>query len=195
MQTSTQDLHEKFEPNPDAQVLTGHSKDLCPGVSKDVDYEPYPEQSVSISPDHENIMKHVLNLYGGSASEEDMQVYDTKSIYDDPFSYCDTRYKIAGQWWGLPMAFASLKTLKTQVVKDTDEEIVFKLRHEYTLKGIGASRAVDSLVSLALDTDGKVRYHKDMWNEKDYSHEGLGKVFKKMNGDFLTGITKPPNTL
>lgn len=93
------------------------------------------------------------------------------------------------------MAFASLKTLKTEVVKDTNEEINFKMRHEYTFKGIHASRAVDSLVSLGLDGEGKVRYHKDMWNEKDYSHEGLGKVFKKMNGDFLTGITKPPKTL
>ncbi|KAJ4388588.1 hypothetical protein N0V93_006046 [Gnomoniopsis smithogilvyi] len=195
MQPSTKDLHDKFEPKPDTQALTGNSKETPHGVSKSVDYEPHPDKSVSISPDHKKIMTHILNLYGGSASEEDMQVYDTKSIYDDPFSYCDTRYKIAGQWWGLPIAFASLKTLKTEVVKDSDEEVVFKLRHEYTLKGIGVSKAVDSLVSLGLDQDGKVRYHKDMWNEKDYSHEGLGKVFKKMNGDFLTGITKPPQTL
>lgn len=93
------------------------------------------------------------------------------------------------------MAFASLKTLKTEVVKDTNEEIIFKMRHEYTFKGIHASKAVDSLVSLGLDGQSKVRYHKDMWNEKDYSHEGLGKVLKKMNGDFLTGITKPPKAL
>jgi hypothetical protein len=28
------------------------------------------------------------------------QVYAEKAIYDDPWSYCDTRYKIAGQWYG-----------------------------------------------------------------------------------------------
>ncbi|CAN8100032.1 unnamed protein product [Discula destructiva] len=195
METSTQDLHDQFEPKPDAQALTAHSNNLPHSVSKDADYEPHPDNSVSISPAHETIVKHILNLYGGSASEEDMQVYDTKAIYDDPFSYCDTRYKIAGQWWGLPIAFSALKTLKTEIVKDTDQEIVFKLRHEYTMRGLGASKAVDSLVSLGLDGQRKVRYHKDMWNEKDYSHEGLGNVFKKMNGDFLTGITKPPKTL
>ena len=27
-----------------------------------------------------------------------------------------------------------------------------------------------------------VRYHKDQWNEKDYTHTGLGALFKKMNG-------------
>jgi hypothetical protein len=27
---------------------------------------------------------------------------------------------------------------------------------------------------------------QDMWNEKDYSHEGLGKIMKELNGDHLT---------
>jgi hypothetical protein len=65
---------------------------------------------------------------------------------------------------------------------------------------------------LTLDGDGKVRYHKvrykmelrwvvandtlqDMWNEKDYSHEGLGKIMKELNGDHLTKITQPPEDL
>jgi hypothetical protein len=34
-----------------------------------------------------------------------------------------------------------------------------------------------------------------MWNEKDYSHEGLGKIMKELNGDHLTKITKPPAEL
>ena len=53
-------------------------------------------------------------------------------------------------------------------------------RHEYTLKGLPIGRKVDSLISLGLDADGKVRYHKDMWNEKDYSHDGFGKLVKKL---------------
>lgn len=73
MQTSTQDLHDEFEPNPDAQALTSRSGNTPQNVSKDVDYEPHPENSVSMSPEHEKVMKHILNLYGGSASEEDMQ--------------------------------------------------------------------------------------------------------------------------
>ena len=45
-------------------------------------------------------MDSICRLYSGSASEEDMQVYAEKAIYDDSWSYCDTRYKIAGQWYG-----------------------------------------------------------------------------------------------
>ncbi|PSN64214.1 hypothetical protein BS50DRAFT_590055 [Corynespora cassiicola Philippines] len=54
------------------------------------------------------------------------------------------------------------------------------------------SKAVDSLVTLTMDAEGKVKYHKDMWNEKDYSHEGLGKAMNHLNGDHSKEINKPP---
>jgi len=87
---------------------------------------------------------------------------------------------------------ATSRTLATEVVSSTNTEIVFKLRQEYRHKLMPVGKAVKILVSLALE---KVVYHKDMWNEKDSSHEGLGKVFKTLNGDHLAKITKPPQTL
>ena len=93
---------------------------------------------------------------------------------------------------------ASSKTLATEVVSTTDNALVFKLRQEYTPRVLQISKAVNSLISLALVQEGsteRVVYHKDMWNEKDYSHEGLGKVMKTLNGDHLTKITQPPENL
>lgn len=81
------------------------------------------------------------------------------------------------------------------MVEDNDGLIVFKLQQEYTPAVLHKAMTVNSLVSLSLDENGKVRYHKDMWNDKDYSHEGLGKLLKKLNGDHLTKITQPPDTL
>jgi len=96
---------------------------------------------------------------------------------------------------------ASSKTLATEIVSSTDDEIIFKLKQEYKPRAL-PSKAVNSLVSLGLGKetiDGeeveRVKYHKDMWNEKDYSHEGLGKWLKTLNGDHLTGITQPPEGL
>lgn len=77
----------------------------------------------------------------------------------------------------------------------TPSEIIFKLKQEYTPRVLHTSKKVNSLVTLTLDQEGKVRYHKDQWNEKDYSHEGLGKVLKTLNGDQLTKITRPPEDL
>ncbi len=81
MAPTTEELHQKYEPNPDPEALTGHSDDLPKGVSKDVDYEPHPEKSLKISPQHEQIIKHITNLYSGSCSEEDMQVYAEKAMF------------------------------------------------------------------------------------------------------------------
>ena len=96
---------------------------------------------------------------------------------------------------GIPKLFASSRTLGTEVVKADSHEISFKLSQEWTPRVAHTSKVVNSLVTLTLDDEGKVRYHKDMWNEKDYSHEGLGMLFKQLNGDHLTGITRPEKTL
>ena len=96
---------------------------------------------------------------------------------------------------GIPEIFSRSKTLATEVVNSDDKETVFKLRQEYTPKLIPKGKAVNSLLRVALDGQGKVVYHKDMWNEKDYSHEGLGKAFKTLNGDHLAKIMKPPKSL
>lgn len=58
----------------------------------------------------------ITRLYSGVATdpkvyeqgEKDMQVYSEQAIYDDPWSYCDDRYKIAGQWYGTFKSFAFL---------------------------------------------------------------------------------------
>lgn len=93
-------LPHKYEPKPDAPTLTGDRKAGTNVSEGEVDYEPHPERSVPIEQSRQKIITSICNLYSGSASEEDMKVYAKEAIYDDPWSYCDTRYKIAGQWWG-----------------------------------------------------------------------------------------------
>ncbi|KAF2648878.1 hypothetical protein K491DRAFT_611898 [Lophiostoma macrostomum CBS 122681] len=190
----SEELQDKYEKRPDPVELTSNS-DPSQNSSSGVDYEPHPEKSISLEPEKEKILRSICNLYSGSASEEDMQVYAAEAVYDDSWSYCDTRYKIAGQWYGIPKIMAKTRTIKTEVVSSKPDKIIFKLQQEYTPKPLPISKKVNSLVTLTLDKEGKVRYHKDMWNQKDYSHEGLGKVLKDLNGDHLTKITQPPESL
>ena len=89
---------------------------------------------------------------------------------------------------GIAKAFAKSETLKTEIVESKPDRIIFKLQQAYTPKIIHYTKPVNSLVTLSLDDQGKVKYHKDMWNEKDYSHEGLGKIMKTLNGDYLTKV-------
>ena len=98
--TSAQSLQDKYEIRPDAQGLTRDTTDSSLEPTADVDYEPHPERSVPISSENQRIVQSITGLYSGSASKADMDVYAAEAIYDDPWSYCDTRYKIAGQWYG-----------------------------------------------------------------------------------------------
>lgn len=99
MSSRAENIQQQYEPRPDPQKLTGNA-DPSHNASTGVDYEPHPEKSIPIPPEREHIIKCITSLYSGSASEDDMQVYAQEAIYDDPWSYCDTRYKIAGQWYG-----------------------------------------------------------------------------------------------
>ncbi|KAL4866128.1 hypothetical protein BDV12DRAFT_173333 [Aspergillus spectabilis] len=185
------------QPHPSQRSIEPHPSPPR-NVSNAVDYTPHPENSLPISPERSEIQAHILALYNGSTSEDDMKVYAEQAVYDDPFSYCDTRYKIAGQWYGIPKLFTRSETLATEVVSSTENELVWKQRQRYTFAGIHVSKTADSLVSLRLENQGgskKVLYHKDMWNEKDYSHEGLGAAIKKLNGDQLTHVTQPPESI
>ncbi|KAK4565703.1 hypothetical protein LTR86_003551 [Recurvomyces mirabilis] len=184
----------QYEIRPDPQQLTGHD-DQSRNTSTGVDYDPNPENSIKLPPSRQKIVDAITRLYSGSASEEDMQVYAEKSVYDDPWSYCDTRYKIAGQWYGIPKVMAKSQTLKTEVVTNEPDRIIFKQQQEYTPRVAHFSKPVNSLITLTLDENEKVKYHKDMWNHNDYSHEGLGKIMKTLNGDHLTKITQPPKDL
>jgi hypothetical protein len=88
------------EPHPDSRALS-QTPDLTQNSKTGVDYEPHPEHSIQLDDERQKIVDSICRLYSGSASEEDMHVYAEKAIYDDPWSYCDTEYKIAGQWYGM----------------------------------------------------------------------------------------------
>lgn len=99
MASRAEKLHDQDEPHPDPQALTSNP-DESQNSSTGVDYEPHPESSLKITQERQHIIDSISRLYSGSCSEDDMRVYAKEAIYDDPWSYCDSRYKIAGQWYG-----------------------------------------------------------------------------------------------
>ena len=74
-----------YEIRPDPQALTGNKEDPSQNASTGVDYEPHPEKSIKLEPEREKIVKSICSLYSGGASEELMQVYSDKAVYDDPW--------------------------------------------------------------------------------------------------------------
>lgn len=100
MSTNTTTPATAHEPHPDPIALTS-----TPSNPDRINYTPNPSLSIPLSPSRQKLVNSITALYSGScveggSGEEDMHVYAEQAIYDDPWSYCDTRYKIAGQWYG-----------------------------------------------------------------------------------------------
>ena len=47
-------------------------------------------------------------------------------VYDDQFVYANDRYKMAGQWFGLPKLFPASENLGYEIVRNDDTLIQFK---------------------------------------------------------------------
>ena len=78
------------KPHPDPGSVEPHPE-RPRNVAGGVDYMPHPEKSKPLTESRAEIKQHITNLYCGSASEADMAVYAEQAVYDDPFSFCDTR--------------------------------------------------------------------------------------------------------
>jgi hypothetical protein len=79
------EVPQSYEIRPDPQALTGNKEDPSQNASTGVDYEPHPEKSIKLEPEREKIVQSICALYSGGASEELMQVYAEKAVYDDPW--------------------------------------------------------------------------------------------------------------
>lgn len=110
-------------------------------------------------------------------------------MYDDQFVYANDRYKMAGQWFGLPKLFPKSENLGYEIVKNDDTLIQFKNKQvglqqsmiplddgsgEHTLTKqrwsfhlIPKQATINALVSIVLDPATKdsefiqILYHKD----------------------------------
>jgi hypothetical protein len=118
---------------------------------------------------------------------------------------------MAGQWFGLPKLFPKSENLGYEIVKNDDTLIQFKNKQvgplliparyqtpadsqRWSFHLISKQATINALVSIVLDPATKdsdfplVLYHKDQANEKDYSHEGFGFKFKKIQADMVSSL-------
>ncbi len=67
------------------------------------------------------------------------------------FVYANNRYKMAGQWFGLPKLFPESRNLGYEVIKNESTLIQFKNEQEWTFPIIPKKATINALVSLELD--------------------------------------------
>ncbi|WWC64653.1 uncharacterized protein I303_107264 [Kwoniella dejecticola CBS 10117] len=163
------------------------------------DMEPDPSKSIPLPPNRQKLIDDVIALYSCQPTIERVARYAPACVYDDQFVYANDRYKMAGQWFGLPKLFPASKNLGYEIVKNDDTLIQFKNKQRWSFHLIPKKATINALVSLVLDPATKdsdfplILYHKDQANEKDYSHEGFGFSFKKTQADMVMKLMSDKN--
>lgn len=153
------------------------------------DYQPDPSKSIPLSPARQALIDDIIALYSCQPTIPRVERYTPDCVYDDQFVYANDRYKMAGQWFGLPKFFKESKNEGYEIIKNDREFIQFKNEQSWTFAVIPKTLTITGLVSLSLDpatVDSdfiQIKYHKDQANDKDYSHEGPGFAFKKWQAD------------
>ena len=155
------------------------------------DFTPNKSKSLPLSPARQALVDDILALYSCHPTVERIKRYTPDAVYDDQFGYCDNRYKIAAQWFGLPKIFTASENTGYEVVRDDPLLIQFKSQHKWTFPVLPKTVTLNSMLSLSLDPETaesdfiRVKYHKDQANEKDYSHDGIGFNLRKWQADQL----------
>ena len=66
-------------------------------------------------------------------------------VYDDQFVYANDRYKMAGQWFGLPKLFPKSENLGYEIVRNDDTLIQFKNKQVSDQSGHAGRRVCQPL--------------------------------------------------
>ncbi|KAL2263937.1 hypothetical protein VTK26DRAFT_4124 [Humicola hyalothermophila] len=158
------------------------------------DYTPNPGKSLPLSPARQALVADIIALYEMGATVDRVRRYTPDAVYHDELGYAADRYRIAGQWFGLPYVFGAARSRGHEVVTNDRDLIRFRHEMEWRLKALPKTVRLRSLVSLALDpatADAefvRVKYHKDQASEEDYGKDGVGQVLKKVQAEVTAGM-------
>ncbi|KAF8599909.1 hypothetical protein BDV93DRAFT_448608 [Ceratobasidium sp. AG-I] len=116
------------------------------------------------------IVEDVLNLFSSQPSLDIFhRTWRKDAVFEDPISKCFGYGEYGAQWYGMPKAFPSSRTLAYKVVSSTMDprRIVYEQTQEYTIRFIGTKKIMNSTVVIDLDENDKIVKLEDKWSGQD----------------------------
>lgn len=95
-------------------------------TSTSAEVPPDPSKSLKLSPARQALVDDIIALYSCEPTVERVKRYTPDCVYDDQFVYANDRYKMAGQWFGLPYGFKDSTNHGYEVFRNDKDLIQFK---------------------------------------------------------------------
>ncbi|KAK4686467.1 hypothetical protein P7C73_g3655, partial [Tremellales sp. Uapishka_1] len=142
----------------------------------------FPEKKPSAS--EKALIDDICQLYQLKPVTSAYAHYDQKATFHDPVSIAEGLESIKAQFNGMPSIFSSSVTKALKVLDNPEVKppsVQFSLSQDYTFKGIGTQKLVDSLITLHVDpSTNLITLHEEQWDGKENS-TGEGGFFGKLN--------------
>ncbi|XVF82728.1 hypothetical protein PTKIN_Ptkin16aG0072700 [Pterospermum kingtungense] len=115
----------------------------------------------------DDIMPHLLNLYGSHATSRDFEIYHADASFEDPLMCAHGVKQIKSAFYSLSKVFSESRIVEfsvtEKVISDGKQEILIDNKQQY--KFLGRNIDMISLIRLNVE-DGKVVRHEDWWDKK-----------------------------
>ncbi|KAI3706055.1 hypothetical protein L1987_76308 [Smallanthus sonchifolius] len=125
----------------------------------------------------DDILPHILNLYGSRASPQDFEIYAPDASFEDPLMCARGVKQIKSAFYSLSKVFSESKiveyTIEENILPHGTREILIDNKQYY--KFLGKDIDMISLIKLYVE-NGKVIRHEDCWDKKPLWNRETSKV-------------------
>ncbi|KAB5543996.1 hypothetical protein DKX38_012108 [Salix brachista] len=118
-------------------------------------------------PVSDDIIPHILNLYGSCATPRDFEIYAPNASFEDPLMCAHGVKQIKSAFYSISKVFSESRIVEYSVEQKAKsagkQEILINSKQHY--KFLGRNIDLISLIKLYVE-DGKVVRHEDWWYKK-----------------------------
>ncbi|XP_043691533.1 uncharacterized protein LOC122642172 [Telopea speciosissima] len=115
----------------------------------------------------DDIIPHILNLYGSSATPHDFEIYAPNATFEDPLMCAHGVEQIKSSFYSLSKVFSESKIMEYSIQENAvgpgKGEVLIDNKQHY--KFLGKDITMISLIKLRIE-EGKVVRHEDWWDKK-----------------------------
>ncbi|KAM5550601.1 hypothetical protein ABKV19_027114 [Rosa sericea] len=147
-----------MEKNPEAQETLDETREACcKGAC----------ESSSKKRLADDIIPHILNLYGSRATPSDFEIYAPNASFEDPLMRAQGLKQIKSAFYSLSKVFSESRiveyNIQENMLSPKNHEILIDNKQYY--KFFGRDIDVTSLIKLYV-LEGKIVRHEDWWEKK-----------------------------
>lgn len=127
--------------------------------------------------DSDDIIPHILHLYGSCATPHDFEIYAQDASFEDPLMCAKGVKQIKSAFYSLSKVFSESRIVEYSVTENVispgKREILIDNKQYYKLLG----KDINMISLIKLDVvDGKVVRHEDWWNKKPLWNRDTSKL-------------------